>query len=94
MSDPALDFDKVELVRERMELTIKDMCKLLDVSRAAYYKWVSGGPIRESNEEKVKETLRKLLPMLKDGSWPPDGAKHWTSEQRLDALLEILGAEA
>ena len=94
MSNPGLDFDKVELVRERMALTIKDMCKLLGVSRATYYKWVDGGPIRERNENKVKDILRQLLPLLKDGTWPPEGAKHWTSEQRLDALLEILGVEA
>ena len=94
MSNLGIDFEKVELVRERMALTIKDMCKLLGVSRATYYKWVDGGPIRERNEKKVKETLRQLLPLLKDGTWPPDGAQHWTSEQRLDALLEILGVEA
>lgn len=94
MSNPTLDFEKVELVRERMALTIKDMCKLLGVSRATYYKWVDGGSIRERNEKKVKDTLRQLLPLLKDGTWPPDGARFQTSEQRLDALLEILGVEA
>jgi len=91
MNNTALDFEKVELVRERMALTIKDMSKLLGTSRATYYKWVDGGPIRERNEKKVKETLRQLLPLLKEGTWPPYGAQHWTSEQRLDALIEILG---
>lgn len=94
MSNSGIDFEKVELVRERMAFTIKDMCKLLGVSRATYYKWVDGGPIRDRNEKKVKETLRQLLPLLKDGTWPPEGAKFWTSEQRLEALLEILGVEA
>ena len=94
MRNPGIDFEKVELVRERMAFTIKDMCKLLGVSRATYYKWVDGGPIRDRNEKKVKETLRQLLPLLKDGTWPPEGAKFWTSEQRLEALLEILGVEA
>jgi len=94
MSNSGIDFEKVELVRERMAFTIKDLCKLLGVSRATYYKWVDGGPIRDRNEKKVKETLRQLLPLLKDGTWPPEGAKFWTSEQRLEALLEILGVEA
>lgn len=94
MSNTTLDFEKVELVRERMELTIKDMCKLLGVSRPTYYKWVDGGPIRERNEKKIKETLRQVLPLLKHGTWPPTGAKQWTSEQRLNALLEILGTGA
>jgi DNA-binding XRE family transcriptional regulator len=94
MSNPSLDFEKVELVRERMALTVKDMCELLGVTRTSYYKWVGGGVIRERNEQKVKDTLRQLLPLLKDGSWPPDGAKNWPSEKRLQALLEILKAEA
>jgi DNA-binding transcriptional regulator YiaG len=94
MSEVTIDFEKVELVREHMQLTIKDMCKLLDVSRASYYKWVDGGPIRERNEKKVKDILRQLLPLLKNGTWPPAGAKHWDSEQRLNALLEVLGVKA
>ena len=94
MTNSKLDFDKVELVRERMGLTIKEMCKLLDVSRASYYKWVGGGPIRERNEKKVKEVLRLLLPLLKDGSWPPEGWQYLSRGKRLHDLLEILNAEA
>lgn len=90
MSNVPLDFEKVELVRERMGLTIRDMCKLLGVSRITYYRWVDGGPIRPANEEKVKATLRKVMPLLKNGTWPPKGAKHWSGAKRLDALLEIL----
>ena len=92
MTDTSLDFEKVELVRERMLLTIGDMSKLFGVSRATYYKWIDGGQIRERNEKKVKDTLRQLLPLLKDGVWPPANAKAMTSAQRLDSLLEILGA--
>jgi hypothetical protein len=55
---------------------------------------VDGGPIRERNEKKVKDILRQLLPLLKNGTWPPAGAKHWDSEQRLNALLEVLGVKA
>lgn len=91
MSNTSLDFEKVELVRERMALTVKDMCLLLGVTRPSYYKWVNGGTIRESNEKKVKDTLRQLLPLLKNGSWPPEGAKDWPSDKRRKALLEILG---
>jgi DNA-binding XRE family transcriptional regulator len=90
MTKTPIDFEKVELVRERMELTIKDMCKLLNVTRASYYKWVDGHPIRDRNADKVKGVLRQLLPLLKDGVWPPQGAKHMSSEQRLTSLLEIL----
>lgn len=92
MTDTSLDFEKVELVRERMLLTIGDMAKLFGVSRATYYKWIGGGEMRSRNEKKVKDTLRQLLPLLKDGVWPPENAKALSSAQRLDSLLEILGA--
>lgn len=92
MTDTAIDFSMVELVRERMELTIVEMATMLGVSRAGYYKWLNGSVMRNSNEKKVKETLRAFLPLLKEGRWPPKGAKAMTSEQRLSSLLEILGA--
>ena len=91
MTDTTLDFEEVELVRERMLLTIGDMAKLLGVSRTTYYKWIAGGEIRPRREKKVKDTLRQLLPLLKDGVWPPQNAKALSSAQRLDSLLEILG---
>jgi DNA-binding XRE family transcriptional regulator len=90
MTDKPLDFEKVELVRERMGLTISDMSKLLGTTRATYYKWVDGGPIRERNVKKVKEVLRMVLPLLKQGIWPPEGVQRLSSAQRLAALLEIL----
>ena len=92
MTNTPLDFEKVELVREKMALTIGDMAKLFAVSRATYYKWINGGPIRERNEKKVKDILRQLLPLLKEGEWPPTNAKQMNSEQRLTSLLEILEA--
>lgn len=91
MTNTPLDFEKVELVRERMGLTIKDMCQLLDVTRVTYYKWVDGGVLRERNDKRVRDLLRQLLPLLKDGSWPPEGAKFQSSTDRLRSLLEILG---
>jgi DNA-binding XRE family transcriptional regulator len=90
MTNTPLDFEKVELVRERMGLTIKDMCQLLDVTRVTYYKWVDGGALRDRNDRRVRYLLRQLLPLLKDGSWPPEGAKFQTSPARLRSLLEIL----
>jgi len=90
MTESTLDFEKVELVRERMLLSIKDMCRLLGVSRATYYKWVEGGPIRRSNEKRVKSVLRQVLPLLKENKWPVMGAQQLTGEERLEALLELL----
>jgi DNA-binding XRE family transcriptional regulator len=89
----AIDFEKVELVRERMGFTVKDMALLLGVTRYTYYKCVDGGYMRENNQKKVAGILRQVLPLLRDGTWPPAGAKVMTSDQRLSSLLEILGAQ-
>lgn len=90
MTKAPLDFEKVELVRERMMLSIADMAQLLGTTRATYYAWIRGGPIRERNEARVKDTLRQLLPLLKENKWPVPAAKAMTSKQRLEALLELL----
>lgn len=91
MSETSLDFEKVELVRLRMQFTVKDMCKLLDVSRASYYKWVEGGPIRKNNEKRVKDVLRQVLPLLRANKWPTEATAHLSGAERVSALLELLG---
>ena len=91
---PGIDFDKVELVRESMQLTISDMASLLGVSRATYYAWTGGGPIRPRNARKVKEVLKELLPLLKDGAWPVPGVRAMTSKERLRTLIDILEQRA
>lgn len=91
MSENTLDFEKVELVRQRMQLTVKDMCALLDVSRATYYKWVEGGPVRKRNEKRVKDVLRQVLPLLRANKWPTEATAHLSGSERVSALLELLG---
>lgn len=90
MTNPALDFEKVELVRDRMGLSILDMAKFFGVSRMTYYKWVNGGGVRTTNEKRIKDALRAVLPLLKEGQWPLPNHKAMNSRQRLTALLEIL----
>jgi len=93
MTEQGIDFDKVELVREKMLFSVKDMAALFGVSRITYYKWVEGGSMRAANIRKVKDILRAILPLLRDGHWPPVGTKTMSSEDRLNALLEMLGDE-
>lgn len=92
MTKTPLDFEKVELIRERMMLSIADMAQLLGTTRATYYAWIRGGPIRARNEERVKDVLRQLLPLLKENKWPTPEAKRMVSKERLQALLELLEA--
>lgn len=94
MTKIPLDFEKVESLREHMSLTMDHMAKLLGVSRVTYHGWVNGKPIRAKNEDKAKAMLRQLITLVKQGHWPPDGAKVMPSKQRFQTLLEILEAQA
>jgi len=90
MTNPSpLDFKKVEALRKHMLLTTSNMAELLEVSRMTYYGWVKGKPLRKKNDEKVRETLRKLLLILQDG-WPAPEVIALEQKLRFQRLLEIL----
>ena len=61
MAKLPLDFKRVEALRKHMLLTTGNMAEILEVSRMTYYGWVKGKPVRRKNDERVRDTLRKLL---------------------------------
>ena len=89
---PPLDFTKVEALRKHMLLTTGNMAELFDVSRMTYYGWVKGKPIRQKNDDKVREILRKLLSLMSEG-WPQPEVIALEQKYRFQRLLEILGKE-
>jgi len=90
-----LNFTNVEALRAHMLLTSSEFAKALDVSRVTYSGWVSGKKMRSSNEEKVKNKLRKMLKMLTEETepWPTPQIIAMSGTQRLATLLEKLKAE-
>jgi len=89
MTNPShLDFKKVEALRKHMLLTTSNMAELLEVSRMTYYGWVKGKPIRQKNDDKVREILRKMLSILNDG-WPQPQIIALEQKERFERLLEI-----
>jgi len=89
MTNPSpLDFKKVEALRKHMLLTTSNMAELLEVSRMTYYGWVKGKPIRQKNDDKVREILRKMLSILNDG-WPQPQIIALEQKERFKRLLEI-----
>jgi len=89
MTNPSpLDFKKVEALRKHMLLTTSNMAELLEVSRMTYYGWVKGKPIRQKNDDKVREILRKMLFILNDG-WPEPQIIALEQKERFKRLLEI-----
>ena len=71
-----------------MLLTTSNMAELLEVSRMTYYGWVKGKPIRQKNDDKVREILRKMLSILNDG-WPQPKIIALEQNERFKRLLEI-----
>tara|TARA_A100001388_G_scaffold272399_1_gene252642 strand:- start:1049 stop:1327 length:279 start_codon:yes stop_codon:yes gene_type:complete len=84
-----LDFSKVEALRRHMLLSVRDISMVLGVSRMTYYGWLKGKPLRKSNDAKVREKLRQLLEIMKDG-WPQPEVIALESVSRRQRLLELL----
>ena len=84
-----LDFTKVEALRRHMLLSVRDIAMVLGVSRMTYYGWLKGKPLRKSNDAKVREKVRKLLEIMKEG-WPQPEVIALESVSRRQRLLELL----
>lgn len=85
-----IEFDKIEAVRKRLQLTQNDMAIAFGVSRLTYIKWVKGGAVRPTNAGRIRDTMLKIAALVRTGQWiiqdvaalPPD-----IRNQRLLALL-------
>ena len=84
-----LDFTKVEALRRHMLLSVRDIAMVLGVSRMTYYGWLKGKPLRKSNDAKVREKLRDLLDIMKEG-WPQPEVIALESVARRQRPLELL----
>ena len=85
-----LDFAKIEVLRRHMLLNAADMARIFGVSRMTYYAWVRGNPIRAKNEAHVKASVRKLLAVMGEQSWPTPEIAGLTQKARLKRLLALL----
>jgi len=87
---PAIDFTKVEALRRHMLLTVQDMADLFGVTRATYYGWLRGKPIRKSNDEAIRSMLKRLLAVMTEHSWPMPEVIAADQKQRKERLQQIL----
>ena len=89
MAKLSLDFKRVEALRKHMLLTTGNMAEILEVSRMTYYGWVKGKSVRRKNDERVRDTLRKLLSAMESG-WPMPEIIAMEQKLRFRRLLEVL----
>mgnify|MGYP003154790046 CR=1 FL=1 len=88
-------FTRVEALRAHMLLTVAQMAKILGTTRATYSGWVKGKPIRATNEERVRTTLRRMMQRaINEHDWPQPGIIAMTSSQRFNTLLELMEEDA
>lgn len=85
-----LDFAKVESLRRHMLLTTTDMSKLFGVSRMTYYGWVRGQALRPSNDQTVRNMLRRLLTVMNTHHWPTPDVIAATQRGRFEKLNAVL----
>lgn len=85
-----LDFTKIESLRKHMLLTVTDMAKVLGVTRATYYAWIGGKPLRVKNDEHVRVMLKRLLAIMTDQGWPMPEVIAAPQAVRFEKLRELL----
>ena len=85
-----LDFSKVESLRKHMLLTITDMASVVGVSRMTYHSWKKGATIRRDNDNKLRDTLRKLLLIMQDKGWPSPDVIVLDPKDRKKQLVDYL----
>lgn len=85
-----LNFNMIEELRKLMLLSTSQMAEILGTTRASYYQWRKGKPIRQSNQEKAVKGVRALLAIVSEYEWPTPEVKGMTSEARYKKLKELL----
>jgi DNA-binding transcriptional regulator YiaG len=93
MTNTAIDFTKVEALRKHMLLTVQDMSDLFGVTRATYYGWLRGKPIRKSNDATVRVMLKRLLAVMTEHSWPMPEVIAADQKQRKERLQQLLNQD-
>ena len=93
MTKTAIDFTKVEALRKHMLLTVQDMSDLFGVTRATYYGWLRGKPIRKSNDATVRVMLKRLLAVMTEHSWPMPEVIAADQKQRKERLQQLLNQD-
>lgn len=93
MTNTAIDFTKVEALRKHMLLTVQDMADLFGVTRATYYGWLRGKPIRKSNDATVRGMLKRLLAVMTEHSWPMPEVIAADQKRRKERLQQLLNQD-
>jgi len=84
-----VDFNKLELLRKRMLLSVTDLASILGTSRMSYYTWLEGGEIRKSNIKKINLKIDKLKNIISKYNWP-NNVLELEQKDRKAKLIKLL----
>ena len=88
-----IDFAKIEALRGHMGITMGEMAKAFGVSRLTYMKWVKGTPIRPTNAQRVRDTLRQITGLIRAQQWPTPDVVALPADIRSQRLLALLATQ-
>lgn len=102
MTNPTdvINFDKIEKLREHIQISRTSLASLIGVSRVMYWKWLNayrkGQPIDIGavNRTHIRDTVTGLVNIVRTTGWPSDAAKSMTEAERLGFLRDQLSKEA
>ncbi len=93
------DFDKIEQLRERLDLRQQDMADLFGVSRVQYNKWVNhfrAGEtirIRDVNLKRIRDSLDAVVWVLRTHGWPTQAAEQLEPTAKLRELKWLMSQQ-
>jgi len=89
----AVDFAKIEALRRHMRITQGEMAKVFGVSRLTYIRWVQGTSLKPTNASRVRDTLRRIMGLVRAQQWPTPDVVALPADIRCQRLLALLDAE-
>jgi hypothetical protein len=92
MTPKAIDFGKVETLRQHMLLTTGQMAQVMGVSRMTYYNWLRGKPVGKANGDNARQAIRTLIALMHEHQWPTDEVMGLSSKDRHERLLALIAA--
>lgn len=83
-------FENIERVRKSMLITMAQLAELIGVTRATYYNWVQGKPVKHVNKVKLKAVMNSLVSLAVIHNWPTQEALQASRKERFELLKTLL----
>lgn len=90
IAETSIKTENFEALRLKMRLSTAQMASLLRISRASYYNWRMGNPIKPENVAHAKRVYKALLFVASEYQWPSGSILAMSSAKRFARLKTLL----